>query len=395
MKVLYIGNYRDGTGWSHAAIEYISALITAGVDVVPRAVRDNDSNIEPPQDILEREQQSSRDCDVVIQHVRPDNMEYNGHFNKNIGIYFTETSHFRRSNWAAHINLLDEAWLANEQMFEAAKNSGVTIPLKLAPIPCDTSKYAQRYEPYPIPAIKDTFVFYTIGELNRRKNLVALLKAFHLEFNLQEPVSLLIKASLPGHSPMEANRHLSKIIEDVKANLKLYPFSNLYHDEILITQHLTEQEMMRLHASCDCFVSPSFGEAWSIPAFDAMAMGKTPICTDVGGMHDFLLVKPRMEWDDEPFIDYASHHVEPAQVAGWLIPSYPTPVFGMTEGFPPHLFIGDETWQDISIPHLRQAMREAYSDTKTRKEKAILGIERAYDYGRDILGVKMKKLLEQ
>ena len=38
MKVLYIGNYRDGTGWANACINNILALDSVGVDVVPRAI---------------------------------------------------------------------------------------------------------------------------------------------------------------------------------------------------------------------------------------------------------------------------------------------------------------------------------------------------------------------
>ena len=38
MKVLYIGNYKDGTGWANACLNNILALDGAGVDVAPRAI---------------------------------------------------------------------------------------------------------------------------------------------------------------------------------------------------------------------------------------------------------------------------------------------------------------------------------------------------------------------
>ena len=38
MKVLYIGHYKDGTGWGSAAIDNILALDAVGVKVVPRAI---------------------------------------------------------------------------------------------------------------------------------------------------------------------------------------------------------------------------------------------------------------------------------------------------------------------------------------------------------------------
>ena len=46
MKVLYIGCYRDGTGWAKAAQNYILSLDTAGVEVVPRFIKLNDNNSE-------------------------------------------------------------------------------------------------------------------------------------------------------------------------------------------------------------------------------------------------------------------------------------------------------------------------------------------------------------
>tara|TARA_Y100000356_G_scaffold108495_1_gene94854 strand:+ start:502 stop:744 length:243 start_codon:yes stop_codon:yes gene_type:complete len=38
MKVLYFGHYKEGTGWAQAAIDYILALDSVGVDVVCRNI---------------------------------------------------------------------------------------------------------------------------------------------------------------------------------------------------------------------------------------------------------------------------------------------------------------------------------------------------------------------
>ena len=56
MKVLYIGCYRDGTGWGQAAIDYILSLDAAGIDVVPRPIKLNDRQINLPKRISELEQ---------------------------------------------------------------------------------------------------------------------------------------------------------------------------------------------------------------------------------------------------------------------------------------------------------------------------------------------------
>ena len=60
MKVLYIGCYRDGTGWANAAINYILSLDAAGVYVVPKFVKLNEIEGQVPKRIEELEQNSDK-----------------------------------------------------------------------------------------------------------------------------------------------------------------------------------------------------------------------------------------------------------------------------------------------------------------------------------------------
>ena len=52
MKVLYIGHYREGSGWGQAAIDYILAMDSVGIDVVPRAVNLNQRHLQLQERIL-------------------------------------------------------------------------------------------------------------------------------------------------------------------------------------------------------------------------------------------------------------------------------------------------------------------------------------------------------
>ncbi|SVE59243.1 uncharacterized protein METZ01_LOCUS512097, partial [marine metagenome] len=60
MKVLYIGNWRDGTGWGNAAQSYILSLDAADVDVVPRHIKLNERECEVPDRILKLEKKSDK-----------------------------------------------------------------------------------------------------------------------------------------------------------------------------------------------------------------------------------------------------------------------------------------------------------------------------------------------
>lgn len=370
---MYVGAYRDGTGWAQAATDYILALDAAGVDVVPRAVKLNDAKLPIPERVRELEAKSARGCDVVVQHVLPHMMDYNGRL-FNVGLYASETSDFRSTTWADRLNAMDKAVVVNRQMVVAARRSGVKIPLEVVPHATDVSRFQRSYEPLDaLRPYKDAgeFLFYTVGEFNRRKNLLSLLKAFHLEFDPSEPVRLVIKTASPGMSPEQSRSRVEHLCEEVKRGLKLHGGdTDRYAREVVITERLTPEGVMRLHATCDCFVQPSFGEAWSIPAFDAMGMGRTPIVTAATG-----------------YLDYVSDDT------GWLVGCHEEPVFGVTDTFS-DLFVGSETWSSVDIGDLRRCMRVAYANAALREEKAGNGITRAYDFAYEAVGPMLRKAIQ-
>lgn len=373
MKVLFVGHYREGTGWGNAAIDYILAMDSAGIDVVCRPIKLNSRNVDLPERILELENKSSSGSDVCIQNVLPHHMDYNGRFKKNIALYFIETSSCAHSIWPNRINQLDEAWVCCNHNVAASKNSGIDIPLSVVPIPCDVSRYESSYGNLNVETTKNTFCFYFIGEVTRRKNLAALVKAFHLEFSPNEPVSLVIKANKFGETPESLFLHIQEICEQVKRNLKLYKDTKDYKKEVILTQHLTDEDMLKLHSSMDCFVMPSFGEAWCIPAFDAMGFGNTPICTNVGGMADFV------------------------QDGGILVDGNPEPVFGMVDTFQ-DICTGQEDWVNINIRLLQNSMRHIYTLKNTNKNvyehKRNLCRKDSYNYSHENIGRLIKERLE-
>ena len=51
--------------------------------------------------------------------------------------------------------------------------------------------------------------------------------------------------------------------------------------------HLTEAEMARLYAACDCLVHPFRGEGFALPVVEAMACGLPVIVTGAGPVLDY------------------------------------------------------------------------------------------------------------
>ena len=80
MKVLFIGCYRDGTGWGQAAIDYILSMDHVGLDVVCRPLKLNQNNYEIPERVAELEKKPMRGANICIQNVLPHYLDYNGYF---------------------------------------------------------------------------------------------------------------------------------------------------------------------------------------------------------------------------------------------------------------------------------------------------------------------------
>ena len=182
---------------------------------------------------------------------------------------------------------------------------------------------------------------------------------------------MVLKVNKPGLSHQQLQEFCQQSTAEVKRALNKYFKPQYYHSEIFMVDHITEEEMGQLHATCDCFVNTSFGEAWSIPTFDAMGYGNLVISSNTGGMKDYL-------------------------TQGILVDGEYVPCFGADPAFL-DLHTAHERWFEISIPRLQSAMRKAF----TFKEELLaggvtdaqLGKKKAIEYSHLKVGLKMKEFL--
>ena len=366
MKVLYIGNYKDGTGWANAALNNILALDSAGVNVVPRAISFNGKSIDVPQRIYELEDNDSFDSDVCIQHTLPPYYSYNSNV-KNIGFYVTETNTFNDTMWHKSINMMDEAWVPNKQIVEASKKSGVTIPIKIAPHSLDMSEYEDIPESANVQELQGNFNFCFVGDFIHRKNITALLRAFHSEFHPSEPANLFLKLSKHGYSSEECLDSFKAYSQSVKRSLKL---RENYKEEVVICGFLEKRHMLSIMSKCHCFVAPSYGEAWCIPALEAMALKMPVIYTEGTGMDDFCY--------------------------GYSIPAKSVPCYGAMDSLP-SVYTSASKWQEVDVNKLAQLMRSAYETYMSNKgefaKKQQKAKKRAMKYDTKKIGLQLKGLL--
>ena len=358
-KVLYLAPYYDGTGYSSAAIDYILSMDKVGIDVVPRPIKLNNLNDKIPQRILELEAKSDKGCDIVIQHCLPNMFHYNSNF-KNIGLFAWETSALPLNNWTEKCNLMDEIWVINNHMKAVCISSGVTVPIKVVPHATDVDKFKIKYpKPNCIEILKNKFVFYTIGEAVRRKNLTALLIAFNLEFYDNHNVELIVKT----------NKNITKDLMNLVEGCKLFRDKNEYKSPFLMSHRMNEDELYAMHQHADCFVTTSYGEAWCIPAFDAIGFGSTPIVPRSTGFNDYM-----------------------NSDIGWTVDTWEIPVLAVNDSLP-GLYTAHSNWYSVDTNDLRKCLRESYENKQMKQEKLFKGIEYVERFSHQNIGEVIKSLL--
>lgn len=370
-KLLVISHiFQGNTGWAKVAIDYILALDTK-YDVVCRPVLLNETESNIPDRIKELENKSSRGCDTVVNITLPHHWIYDSRF-KNVGVYFSETDNLP-SEWLSRINLMDEVWICNTQMEETCKKSGITAKTRVVLPPVNVEKYERSYNTLPglVQKLEGDFSFYVIGELNKRKNLSGILKAFHSEFDSNEPVQLVIKSNKFGLQPHEVAGNIQKLSDEIKTGIRKYPKLTDYKSEIVITNKMSDEDLLGLHTTCDCLINASFGEAYGQPIIDAMGLGKLVIANSVGGPKDYMVGYNEFDENEDYWEDSANGLT--------LTEHIREPAYGMMESFP-FLFTSEETWYMPSTKELMERMRTAYEmKTRTKNKLGVNAIQDVYD----------------
>ena len=209
--------------------------------------------------------------------------------------------------------------------------------------------------------MKDGYNFCFVGELSKRKNITAILRAFHTEFHPSENVNLLLKINKPGFSGPECLKLFNESHGAIKAGLKL---RKKYKEPIVIAEYLSYINLLSIMSQCHCFVSASYGESWCQPALDSLAMGLNLLYTEGTGTDEFAQV----------------HGAQP-------IKSHKTPCFGAVETLL-EIYSGYDSWKEIDIESLMFGMRNMYEQRNNQDRKKIAESVRCFDYkeiGRQML----------
>ena len=366
MKILFIGHYREASGVGLAARNYLLAMDKAGLDVVARPIKLGLAIDSIPERIKELEAKSSDGCDYCIQYVLPHHMVYDGRYKKCIGFFVYESVTAKYHPWKKYISAMDEIWTCSENSYCALKYELGSKVTKIVPHCFDFSKYETKAEKIKHPDIDGNFIFYNISDMCKRKNISAIIQAFHLAFTPNMPVKLMLKLSKRGVNENEFRDTILKSIESLKKDMRIYPNVSDYSSELLITSFLPEEDINQIHATGDVYVSASHGEAWNIPAFEALCFGN-PIITEE-------------QYDYNPVIGLSCDFHESTAV-------------GVHDTFP-GIYTSNETWVQVNPTEMAKKMRKIYEDYNTFKPTKENIDDLKLKYSLETVGKQILGLLE-
>lgn len=117
----------------------------------------------------------------------------------------------------------------------------------------------------------DEFMF-TIGTLQKRKNILNIIRAFNKYKNSNSKLKLVI-AGNPGDNYQE-------IINEYN--------NSKYKNDIKILNYISEEEKIVLYKNAKIFIFPSFYEGFGMPIVEAMAAGVPIVTSNISSMPEVL-----------------------------------------------------------------------------------------------------------
>lgn len=367
MKVRFIAALADSSGYSEASRNYLCALDTlVKKEKIELAAASHKFEMWAT-DIGSYRPMVDKYCgralekpDLQIIHLTPDCFPQNIDKNcKNAGYCAWETSKLP-DKWVPLINQLDECWVPSHWNVEVFKNSGIKIPVHAIPHAVDIGSMLGRAEVGPTPDYKippDKFAFYSIFQWTERKNPTGLLKAFFSEFNVREPVCLVVKSYQKSHGAVER-----EFIRNEIGRIRESMYIKDAPPVVFIGGDLSSTEMAHLHRRGDCLVFPTRAEGFSLTAFEAMAFGKPVITTNYSGHLDFC--------------NERNSYLTDFQI---------TPVNSM----PWPLYTGRMSWAEPDLDHLKRQMRHVFEHKDEARAKGTQAAEDVRRFSWENVGAQM------
>ena len=337
-EVVWVGGTAAATGYEFWSRRAQRAALDAGVLTYFQHARRVPGEVPAPPDVW------LRDCighigdpmmpQVIIEHASrfP---RCSGRYR--IGWTMSDVEPWPKE-WLDGCWWVDEIWVPTEMDRQRLIGSGITVPITVMPLGVDPGYFHPHILPWPERPPVD-FLFVSNFQWGVRKNPDLLIAAFRDEFGRDEDVGLFIKTTprLPGEKlPLQTRWWL----REPSAPVFIYE------------HRVPDFALGQVYTQGDCFVLPTSGEGWCLPALEALACGVPVIVTGWSAPREWGTDEEGNALPGMHFLDYELVECRSD------IPLY-----------------RDSVWAKPSYEHLRKLMREAYENREEWRSQALEGSE--------------------
>jgi hypothetical protein len=270
---MFVAPFKTASSWGVAARLYAEAIKTQQVNLHLVDLYMGGGVIDDWTEKTKPFNKKLPSYDYLIQMSLPPLMYKDYRFKKCVGITMLESIPNRESRQLNYLRQMDHIMFPSKAELDTPlKNkSSIGIPIDMAPCNEEYGDVGVNFK-----RNKDTFVFYTICDDNERKNLETIIRSYFIAYSVYDNVNLLIKTT----------KNVDNIINRVKKTIR-HKNDFSYPTISVITDRLSDYQINELHVNCDCYVNASFGEAWCIPAADALKFGNLLFYPEGTGIETF------------------------------------------------------------------------------------------------------------
>lgn len=236
--------------------------------------------------------------------------------------------------WGGLLNRCDAVVcpsIFNREQFE---RTSLRKPIFVIPHVLDFGIWNPQVRPMP----KDErFTFLFVGTWRRRKGWEALAEAWMREFAPNEPVRLLVKTD-------KVERAKEDILSMKKSLGRKDIAPIVFEKEVF-----TDRQMASFVKSADCYVSPTMGEGFGLPALQSMALKVPVIITNFSGCQEYA----------------KNNNCTLLEPSGFMVHKCidPIPQFA------------NRKWPRIKVSTVQEAMRSVFQNYEVALQKADIAYE--------------------